>query len=126
MKRETIESEKAKNQMHDEEKQENAEEAEEEEEDDDEEVDIEELEQQLHDIENIVLYTDNGRLPDEDVVKLMKAYLGKNMFQNQGYVLDGYPKTTKQVMYATLNNILVTILYDLGNGFIWRRIRTRC
>lgn len=83
-------------------KQEGAEEGNEEEEDD-EEVDIEDIEQQLHDIENVVLYTENGRLPDEDITRMMKAYISQNFIQNQGYVLDGYPKSTKQVPTSIFN-----------------------
>lgn len=98
--KETIDNEKNKLKIKEEKenvKQDAAGEEGEEEEDEDEEVDIEELEQQLHDIENVIVYTENGRLPDEDVTRLMKAYISKNFCQNQGYVLDGYPKTLKQV-----------------------------
>lgn len=37
-----------------------------------------------------------GKLPDEYVVRLMKQHLLKNKCQNQGYILDGYPKTILQ------------------------------
>lgn len=39
---------------------------------------------------------ETGKLPDEYVVRLMKQHFLKNVCQNQGYVLDGYPKTMQQ------------------------------
>lgn len=82
---------------------EDAEENEGEAEEEEEEVDIEELEQQVRDIENVILYSESKRLPEEEVTRLMKAYLRKNFIQNQGYVLDNYPKTTKQVISKNSN-----------------------
>lgn len=40
--------------------------------------------------------SETGRLPDEYVVRLMKQHFLKTICQNQGYVLDGYPKTIQQ------------------------------
>lgn len=48
----------------------------------------------MRDIETIM--NENGKLPDEYVVRLMKQHFLKNVCQNQGYVLDGYPKTIQQ------------------------------
>lgn len=39
---------------------------------------------------------ENGRLSDEHVIEFMKKKLASNPCQNQGYVLDGYPKTSQQ------------------------------
>lgn len=61
-------------------------------------MDIEDLEQKVREIENTVLYSESKRLDEEEVTRLMKAFIAKNRIQNQGYVLDNYPKTTKQVI----------------------------
>lgn len=55
---------------------------------------VEDWQEQLRDIESII--SEQGELPDEYVVRLMKQYLLKNICQNQGYILDGYPKTIQQ------------------------------
>lgn len=39
---------------------------------------------------------ENGRLPDEMIIEMLKTKLGSNPCQNQGYVLDGYPKNEEQ------------------------------
>lgn len=57
---------------------------------------MEEWQEQLHDIETVMSESPNGKLPDEYVVRLMKQHLLKNICQNQGYILDGYPKTIQQ------------------------------
>ncbi|KAK9728749.1 hypothetical protein QE152_g17073 [Popillia japonica] len=61
-----------------------------------EEVDLEDLEEQIKEIQKSMAKSENGKLPDEDVIRLMKKYLTSNKCQNQGYVLDGYPKTMQQ------------------------------
>lgn len=50
----------------------------------------------LREIRKGVEDSENGRLPDETVVELLKQKLESNPCQNQGYVLDGYPKTDEQ------------------------------
>lgn len=69
----------------------------EEEVDDEEEIDMEELEEQIKDIEGTIATSEDGKLPDEYVIRFMKKYLLSNRCQNQGYVLDGFPKTMQQV-----------------------------
>lgn len=85
-----------KNKIKNKEEKEKVNEVEEEEEEvEEEEVsDIENWQEQLRDIETIM--NEAGRLPDEYVVRLMKQHLIRNVCQNQGYVLDGYPKTLQQ------------------------------
>lgn len=88
--------EEAKNKTKNKEDKEKLYEGEEEEEVEEEETsEVEVWQEQLRDIEK-VLNENKGKLPDEYVVRLMKQYLLKNNFQNQGYVLDGYPKTIQQ------------------------------
>ena len=36
------------------------------------------------------------RLPDEDVIQLFKRRLNKSDCLNKGYILDGWPKSSKQ------------------------------
>ncbi|KRT79647.1 hypothetical protein AMK59_8326 [Oryctes borbonicus] len=69
-----------------------------EEEVEDEEFDLAELTEEIQDIETTIATSVNGRLPDDYVIRLMKTYLMSNRCQNQGYVLDGYPKTMQQTM----------------------------
>ncbi|GJQ87854.1 hypothetical protein Trydic_g1126 [Trypoxylus dichotomus] len=64
----------------------------------DEEADLTELVEQIQDIETTMTSSVNNKLPDDYVIKLMKKYLMSNRCQNQGYVLDGYPKTMQQAM----------------------------
>lgn len=74
------------------------EEAEEEEEGEEEETtELDEWQEQLRDIETTINESPNGKLPDDYVIRLMKQHLLRNVCQNQGYILDGYPKTTQQV-----------------------------
>lgn len=71
-----------------------------EEEDLDEEEDVGEMEtlqEQLRDITSLMLKSENGKLPDEYVVRLMRNFLIKDICQTKGYILDGYPKTLQQV-----------------------------
>lgn len=75
------------------------EEPEEEEEEEEEEVDIEELEEQLRTIQNTMLENDNGKLPDDQIIEMMKSFIQSNKCQNQGYILDGFPKTMEQVSF---------------------------
>ncbi|KAL3277400.1 hypothetical protein HHI36_012749 [Cryptolaemus montrouzieri] len=72
------------------------EEDEEEIEEEEETVDIEEWEEQIRDIQTILSDKQNNRLPDEQVNHLLTTFLGSNICQNQGFVLDGYPKTIDQ------------------------------
>ncbi|KAF5274111.1 hypothetical protein FQR65_LT04509 [Abscondita terminalis] len=65
------------------------------EEEEEEVVDIEEITEKLRYIE--IALEENEKLPDEQVIELLKDYLKSNIAQNQGYILDGYPKTMEQV-----------------------------
>lgn len=95
LQREQIEDEKAKIKN----KEDNVKLSEEvgEEEEEEEEGGIEDWQEQLRDIECAMNESENGKLPDDYVVRLMKQHLLKNVCQNQGYILDGYPKTIQQV-----------------------------
>ncbi|KAJ8972902.1 hypothetical protein NQ317_019618 [Molorchus minor] len=57
---------------------------------------IEEWQEQIKFITMAMTESEDGKLPDEYVVRLMKAYLAKEVCQTRGYVLDGYPKTIQQ------------------------------
>ncbi|KAK4884795.1 hypothetical protein RN001_001066 [Aquatica leii] len=101
--KDAIEREKARIQAKEEKdatKEEGAEEDEgvEEEEDEEEDagVDIEELNEKIKNIETAIAENENGKLPEEQITELLRSYLGSNKAQNQGYVLDGYPKTIDQ------------------------------
>lgn len=72
------------------------EEEEEEIEEEEESGDIEEWEEQIRDIQTVLGESEDNKLPDEQVIKLLKNLLKSNICQNQGFVLDGYPKTTEQ------------------------------
>lgn len=84
-----------------EEKVKDEEEGEEEEEEEDDEGKLEEWLEQVREIENAMAESANEKLPDAYVIKLMKSFLASNICLNQGYVLDGYPKTMEQVKNAT-------------------------
>ncbi|KAK9874968.1 hypothetical protein WA026_005783 [Henosepilachna vigintioctopunctata] len=60
-------------------------------------IDIEEWEEQIRDIETSLSSSENNKLPDEQVINLLKTFLQYNICQNQGFVLDGFPKTMQQV-----------------------------
>lgn len=60
-------------------------------------INTEELWEQLRDIETTLEKSEQGKLPDQQVIRLLKTFLATNICQNQGYVLDGYPKTMEQV-----------------------------
>lgn len=76
------------------------EEGEEEEEEDEDEEDPEEIigemTRRLKGIRSAIEDSPNGRLPDETIIELVREKLASNPCQNQGYVLDGYPKTQEQ------------------------------
>ncbi|XP_056632232.1 adenylate kinase 7-like [Diorhabda sublineata] len=57
---------------------------------------IEDLQEQIKYLTHTMQKSVNKRLPDEVVVRLMKAFLGKEICQTRGYVLDGYPKAFDQ------------------------------
>ena len=42
------------------------------------------------------------RLPDEILYKLLRIRLNENACRNRGYILDGYPRTFKDVQYVFL------------------------
>ncbi|XP_022909711.1 adenylate kinase 7-like [Onthophagus taurus] len=69
---------------------------EEQEEEEGEEVDLEAIQDQIREIETALNGTENGRLPDDMLIGLVKAQLKSNRCSNQGYVLDGFPKTMEQ------------------------------
>jgi adenylate kinase len=66
---------------------------EEEEEDDEEQPDLAELEAVNENMES-----NSGRLDDQYVLKFFRQRLSSKPCQNQGYVLDGFPKTREQAM----------------------------
>lgn len=74
----------------------NEEEEEEVEEEEEEGGGIEEWEEQIRDIQTMLSESEDNKLPDEQVIKLLKNFLRSNICQNQGFVLDGYPKTSEQ------------------------------
>ncbi|XP_018322860.1 adenylate kinase 7-like [Agrilus planipennis] len=61
-----------------------------------EEVNIDDLIEELKGIEIPLEESENGKLPDEQAMTIVKKILSQNYTQNQGYVLDGYPKLTDQ------------------------------
>ena len=69
------------------------EEEEEDEEDEEEQVDLAELEAINENMEG-----NNGRLDDQYVIKFFKQRLLSKPCQNQGFILDGFPKTREQAM----------------------------
>lgn len=64
---------------------------------------LEEWMEQLKEIESLMEENENGKLPEHYVIRLLRSMLQSNICQNQGYVLDGYPKTIQQVK----SNILI-------------------
>lgn len=58
---------------------------------------IEEWEEQYRDITATLTKSEDGQLPDDYVVRLMKTFLVNDVCQRRGYVLDGYPKNIQQV-----------------------------
>ncbi|KAK5648243.1 hypothetical protein RI129_003135 [Pyrocoelia pectoralis] len=67
--------------------------AEEEEEGEEETVDIEELSEKIKTLETELAQSENGKLPQEQITQLLQTFITKNKFKNQGYIIDGYPKT---------------------------------
>lgn len=59
---------------------------------------IEDWQDQIKDIHSTMAKSENGKLPDVYIVRLMRDFLSKDICQSKGYVLDGYPKTLEQVM----------------------------
>ncbi|XP_031327506.1 adenylate kinase 7-like isoform X2 [Photinus pyralis] len=68
-------------------------EEEEEEGEDEEAIDIEELYEKIRNIETELEASENGKLSQEHTIQLVQTFLMQNKFKNQGYVIDGYPKT---------------------------------
>lgn len=58
---------------------------------------IQEWEEQLRDMTVTIAKSEDGKLPDDYVVRLMKTFLVNDNCQKHGYVLDGYPKNIQQV-----------------------------
>lgn len=58
--------------------------------------DIEDWVEQIKDIQ-MSMKNEMGKLPDDYVVRMMRNFLSKDICQNKGYILDGYPKTLEQV-----------------------------
>ncbi|XP_023023117.2 adenylate kinase 7 [Leptinotarsa decemlineata] len=86
----------AKEKKDEDEEDEDDEEDEEIEEEDEVNVDVEDWQEQIKDIMTLIDKSENKRLPDEYVVRLMKSFLAKELCQTRGYVLDGFPKTIEQ------------------------------
>ncbi|CAH1164273.1 unnamed protein product [Phaedon cochleariae] len=61
-----------------------------------EDIDIEDWQEQVKDITTLMAKSEDHKLPDQYLVRLMKAFLAKEACQTRGYVLDGYPKTIQQ------------------------------
>ncbi|XP_017781619.1 PREDICTED: adenylate kinase 7-like [Nicrophorus vespilloides] len=89
---EEIEKKKAREEKGPVEEEEDDEEVEEEEE----EYPIEDLLEKIKDIEITMAESENGKLPDDYVIRLLRSFLASNQCQNQGFVLDGFPKTIVQ------------------------------
>ena len=64
----------------------------EEEEDDGKAQDAQELLQEIESAKN----PDNGKYDDANVIKFFRDKLHSQSCQNQGFILDGYPKTMEQ------------------------------
>lgn len=58
---------------------------------------INDMTQRLKEIRSAIEDSENGRLPDETIIELLRSKLASNLCQNQGYILDGFPKTEEQV-----------------------------
>lgn len=82
-------------------------------------VNLDDLQEKLATLETTLEHNDNV-LPDEFVIQLMRQFLASNICQNQGYVLDAYPKTMSQVNSnsACFYNVLIAMLL-LVCGIIW-------
>ena len=88
------------------------EEEEEEEEQEEEQPDLAELEAINENMEG-----NNGRLDDQYVIKFFRQRLLSKPCQNQGYILDGFPKTREQAitLFERRNSFLYYILQFLKN-----------
>ncbi|KAG5890481.1 hypothetical protein JTB14_013423 [Gonioctena quinquepunctata] len=96
-KKDRIRERKAEKEKKDDMEEETEDEEEEElEEEDEVDADVEDWEEQIKDITMLMAKSENNRLPDEVVVRLMKTFLAREICQTRGYVLDGFPKTTEQ------------------------------
>ncbi|KAL1501160.1 hypothetical protein ABEB36_006541 [Hypothenemus hampei] len=58
------------------------------------ETEIRGYQEQIHEINSLL--SNDGRLPDDYLVRLMRDFLAKPLCQNHGYVLDDFPKTLLQ------------------------------
>ena len=81
---------------------------EDEEEEEEEAPDLSELE-----IVNEQLETNNGRLDDTLVVKFFRERLMSKACQNQGFILDGYPKTKEQAQMLFERKQIETLRYRI-------------
>lgn len=75
--------------------------------------------EQVRDIETTMAESENGKLPDALVIKMIKSFLASNICLNQGYVLDGYPKTIAQVKKISTQlfffRLLACLLFGYGS-----------
>ena len=69
---------------------------EEEEEEEDIEDDGDRLQEDVELLEQLVESKKDGRIDDQLLIRIYKDYLKSMKCQNQGYVLDGFPKTYEQ------------------------------
>ena len=72
------------------------EEEEEEEEEEDVEDDGVKLQEDVELLEQLIESKKDGRIDDQLLIRIYKDYLKSMKCQNQGYVLDGFPKTYEQ------------------------------
>jgi adenylate kinase len=77
-------------------------------------------------------FVEKGTLvPDEVVAAMVSAKLGQSDVRNQGFVLDGYPRTVRQAellaeALRTLGLKLdAVILFEVGEELILRRLTSR-
>ncbi|CAH1107322.1 unnamed protein product [Psylliodes chrysocephalus] len=59
---------------------------------------IEDCQDQINMITDTMENSENKKLPDEMVCRLMKNFLSNPICQTRGFILDGYPKSTEQAI----------------------------
>lgn len=58
--------------------------------------DLQLIQEQIREL--LILRENTTQIPDSYIIRLLKPYLAANLCQNRGYVLDGYPYLTEQVI----------------------------
>jgi adenylate kinase len=69
----------------------------------------------------------NGRIGDQYVIRFLKEKLCSKPCQNQGFILDGYPKTTEQAkeLFACERNSCCESLFLISFFFFQPKMMTK-